>query len=52
LVSATMYPTATFTYVTRIDPLLALAEALRLAPSGQSKSLLVRGPAATSSEQR
>jgi hypothetical protein len=52
LVSSTMYPTATFTYVARIDPLLALAEALRLAPSGQSKSLLVRSPAATSPEQR
>ncbi len=25
---ATMYPTATFTYVSRIDPLLALADAL------------------------
>jgi hypothetical protein len=51
LVSATMYPTAMFTYVARIDPLLALAEALRLATSGQSKSLLVRSPAATSPEQ-
>ena len=51
LVSATMYPTATFTYVARIDPLLALAEALQLATSGQSKSLLVRSPTATSSEQ-
>jgi S1-C subfamily serine protease len=30
LVSATMYPTALFTYVARIDPLLALADALRL----------------------
>ena len=30
LVSATMYPTATFTYVTRIDPLLAFANALQL----------------------
>jgi hypothetical protein len=52
LVSATMYPTAMFTYVTRIDPLLALAEALRLATAGQSKSLLVRSPATTSPEQR
>ncbi len=52
LVSATMYPTATFTYVARIDPLLALAEALRSSTSGQSKSLLVRSPAATSPEQR
>jgi hypothetical protein len=50
LVSATMYPTAMFTYVARIDPLLALAEALRLATSGQSKPLLVRSPAATSPE--
>lgn len=31
LVSATMYPTALFTYVTRLDPLLALADALRTA---------------------
>jgi Trypsin-like peptidase domain len=52
LVSATMYPTAMFTYVTRIDPVLALAEALRLATAGQSKSLLVRSPATTSPEQR
>ena len=51
LVSATMYPTATFTYVARIDPLLALAEALRSATSGQSQSLLVRSPAMTSPEQ-
>jgi V8-like Glu-specific endopeptidase len=29
LVAATMYPTATFTYITRIDPLLAFANALR-----------------------
>lgn len=29
LVSATMYPTALFTYVSRIDPLLALASALQ-----------------------
>jgi hypothetical protein len=52
LISATMYPTATFTYVTRIDPLLALAEALRSATSGQSKSLLVRSPDTTNAEQR
>lgn len=52
LVSATMYPTATFTYVARIDPLLALAETLRLTASDQSKSLLVRSPAAPSVEQR
>src|SRR5574341_1849994 len=42
LVSATMYPTATFTYVARIDPLLALADALRIAASQQGKPLLVR----------
>ena len=42
LVSATMYPTATFTYVSRIDPLLALAEALRFAASQPGKPLLVR----------
>ena len=42
LVSATMYPTATFTYVSRIDPLLALADALQFAASQQGKSLLVR----------
>ena len=52
LVSATMYPTAMFTYVARIDPLLALAEALRSATSGQSKSLLVRSPAVANPEQR
>ena len=33
VVSSTMYPTATFTYVSRIDPLLALTDALRLAMS-------------------
>ena len=32
LVAATMYPVATFTYVTRIDPLLAFANALRQSP--------------------
>jgi hypothetical protein len=42
LVSATMFPTATFTYVSRIDPLLALADALRLAASQSGKPLLVR----------
>lgn len=52
LVSATMYPTAMFTYVARIDPLLALAEALRLPAAGQSQPLLVRSPAVTSPEQR
>jgi hypothetical protein len=52
LVSATMYPTATFTYVVRIDPLLALAEALRLAASGQSTSSPVHSPTTTSAGQR
>jgi hypothetical protein len=33
LISATMYPSALFTYVSRIDPLLALADALRFAIS-------------------
>lgn len=42
LVSATMFPTATFTYVSRIDPLLALADALRFAASQPGKPLLVR----------
>jgi hypothetical protein len=31
LVAATMYPAATFTYVTRIDPLIAFAQALQQA---------------------
>src|SRR5262249_48762170 len=42
LVSATIDPTATFTYVARIDPLLALADALRVAASQRGKPLLVR----------
>jgi S1-C subfamily serine protease len=42
LVAATMYPTATFTYVSRIDPLLALADALQLFASQQAKPLLVQ----------
>lgn len=37
LVSATMYPTAAFTYVSRIDPLLALADALQVAGSARQK---------------
>jgi hypothetical protein len=40
VVSSTMYPTATFTYVSRIDPLLALADALRLARSQKQVQLL------------
>jgi len=51
LVSATMYPTATFTYVARIDPLLALADALRLAASQQDKPLLVRNADAPGPQQ-
>jgi hypothetical protein len=39
LVSATMYPTALFTYVSRIDPLLALADALRLSASSPKASV-------------
>jgi Trypsin len=39
LISATMYPTALFTYVSRIDPLLALADALRLVPSSPRASV-------------
>jgi hypothetical protein len=42
LIAATMYPTATFTYVSRIDPLLALADALRLSASRPASSLLVQ----------
>gem|GEM_PF-2304198 len=42
LVAATMYPTATFTYVSRIDPLLALAEALQLSASRPAPPLLVQ----------
>jgi Trypsin-like peptidase domain len=42
LVAATMYPTATFTYVSRIDPLLSLAEALQLSASRQAQPLLVQ----------
>jgi hypothetical protein len=40
VVSSTMYPTATFTYVSRIDPLLALADALQLAMSQKQVQLL------------
>ena len=42
LVAATMYPTAAFTYVSRIDPLLALADALQLSASRQDQPLLVQ----------
>ncbi len=42
LVAATMYPTATFTYVSRIDPLLALADTLQLAASQPASPLLVQ----------
>jgi S1-C subfamily serine protease len=42
LVSATMYPTAAFTYVSRIDPLLALAEALKFADAHAGQPLLVQ----------
>lgn len=42
LVSATMFPTATFTYVARIDPLLALADALRFTEAQPAQPLLVQ----------
>jgi S1-C subfamily serine protease len=42
LVAATMYPTAAFTYVSRIDPLLALADALQLSASRHDQPLLVQ----------
>jgi hypothetical protein len=42
LVAATMYPTATFTYVSRIDPLLAMADAVQLSASRQAQPLLVQ----------
>ena len=42
LVAATMYPTATFTYVSRIDPLLALADTLQLSASQPASPLLVQ----------
>jgi len=42
LVAATMYPTATFTYVSRIDPLLALADALQLSAYPPASPLLVQ----------
>jgi hypothetical protein len=48
LVSATMYPTAAFTYVSRIDPLLALAEALRPSAARPARPLIVRSPDTTS----
>jgi hypothetical protein len=41
LVSATMYPTVTFTYVSRIDPILALADALRSAGARHQKQTLL-----------
>jgi S1-C subfamily serine protease len=52
LVSATMYPTATFTYVTRIDPLLALANALQQTGVPPAEPLLAQHPVASGLEQR
>jgi hypothetical protein len=52
LVSATMNPTALFTYVARIDPLLALADALRLATSRQVKPVLVHNNETVNHPQR
>lgn len=42
LVSATVFPTAAFTYVSRIDPLLALADALRMAAVPSAKQTLAQ----------
>jgi hypothetical protein len=42
LVSATMYPTAAFTYVSRIDPLLALADALHTANAQSQEQTLAQ----------
>ena len=42
LVASTMYPTAAFTYVSRIDPLLALADALQLSASRHDQPILVQ----------
>jgi hypothetical protein len=52
LVAATMNPTALFTYVTRIDPLLALADALRLANSRPARPALVHSQEPVNSLQR
>lgn len=42
LVSATIYPTAAFTYVARIDPLLALADALHMADTPPQEQTLAQ----------
>jgi hypothetical protein len=53
LVSATMYPTALFTYVSRIDPLLALADALRLSTSSPRDGVgIAARPAASGGKAR
>jgi hypothetical protein len=52
MVSATMYPTAMFTYVTRIDPLLALAQALRQANSPQTEPLVAQHPGSASVDEQ
>ncbi|MGE3538208.1 MAG: hypothetical protein AB7N91_12355 [Candidatus Tectimicrobiota bacterium] len=52
LVSATMYPAATFTYVTRIDPLLALASALQHAPAPPATAFLARQMDSTSPQEQ
>jgi hypothetical protein len=51
LISATMYPSALFTYVSRIDPLLALADALRLAISPATVNADVAARPDTSNNQ-
>jgi hypothetical protein len=42
LISSTMYPTAMFTYVSRIDPLLALADALQLVASRKAEHTMTQ----------
>jgi hypothetical protein len=43
LLSSTVYPAAMFTYVTRIDPLLAFADALQLTASPEQEPPLAQG---------
>jgi S1-C subfamily serine protease len=52
LVSATMYPTATFTYVSRIDPLLALADALHVADTPPQKQTLAQSAEQSRPEEK
>jgi hypothetical protein len=52
LIASTMYPTAAFTYVSRIDPLLALADALRLMVTPAQKQALVHDQGAGQSQEK